>query len=105
MSTQRYMGQGRGLDNVSRNMFQLKICVKRPLEVSRRREVGNFWNLLIFSQNRNVIKMLSLLSCVSVCLFYHQIVQSIKLILFEKGCVCFSRDHKATAEKGLFKSS
>jgi len=87
-STQCYMGEGRGLDAVLRNMFQLKICVKRTLVVSHRREVWEFRELIV-SRNRNVLKIPSLVSFVSVCLFRNQIVQITKLILLEKACVSF----------------
>jgi len=49
---------------VLRHMFQLKICVKRALEVSRRRDVREFLVLIdyLVAQNRNVLKKLSLVS-------------------------------------------
>ena len=58
------MWEGGGLDAVLRDMFQLKICVKRPLEVSRTRDVREFLGFII-SRNRNVLKTLSLVFCVS----------------------------------------
>ena len=65
-------GGGGGLDAVLRNMFQLKICVKRPIEVSRRREVREFQGFIDYVSKQNVL--ICLVSCVSVTLFCYQIV-------------------------------
>jgi len=63
------MGEGRGLDAVLGNMFQLKISMKLPLEVSRRRDVREFLEIRYYlSKEKSFKNAWPKLLCF-VCLF------------------------------------